>query len=710
MKQTFTTPQQALKSVFGYDHFRLDQEAIINRTLSGKDSLVIMPTGGGKSVCFQIPALLKEGVALVISPLIALMKDQVEALRANGVNAAALNSSLTDVEEREIVADIMSGELKLLYVSPEKAVSSQFMHFIGQQKLSLIAIDEAHCVSVWGNDFRPEYTQLYKLVNGFPEVPHIALTATADKATQSDISKQLQLKNSQKFLSSFERNNLSIKVLPAQDRYGHIKRFIKNRDGAGIIYCLSRKNTMDVANKLKADGYDAGFYHAGMGPKERSRVQEAFLRDEKKIICATIAFGMGIDKSNIRWVIHYSMPKNLESYYQEIGRAGRDGLPSDTLIFQGFGDYQTLRSFVTDSNADETFKEVQLAKLNRMLDYVQATSCRTNLILNYFGEFREKGCGRCDICLNPPQAFDGTVLSQKALSALKRLPEGVTISTLVDVLRGSAKSEIMSKGFQNIKTYGAGKDIGYVEWIQYVTQMINQGIVEVDYVNKHHLVVTPKGEGVLFKQKKVKLTQALTPQERKEQAKEKPKSKTAIFEEELYENLRKKRLELAKDEGVPPYVVFSDKTLKEMATERPINVDEMGEISGVGAVKLDKYGQTFIEVIEDFISENSKEVRLKGSTYIETKRLLSEGNSPEEIGQIRNLSPTTVYSHIAHLYVKNEPIDIYKYISQTEINEIAKAWEKIGRNDSLKPLFEFFKGEMEYYKLRLALSVIKKER
>lgn len=709
MNTIFSSAQDALKQVFGYDEFRLDQEKIINRTLNGLDSLVIMPTGGGKSLCYQIPALLKEGTALIISPLIALMKDQVEALKANGVKAAALNSSLNDLEKREIIASIVKGELKLLYVSPEKAVSSGFINFICQHKVSLIAIDEAHCVSVWGNDFRPEYTELHRLTNSFNNIPMLALTATADKATQSDIAQKLRLKDAEKYLSSFERSNLTIDVRPAQNRYSQIKNFIKDKDGPGIIYCLSRKNTVDISDKLKADGYSASYYHAGMSAFERDKVQERFLKDEIQIICATIAFGMGIDKSNIRWVIHYSMPKNLESYYQEIGRAGRDGLFSDTLIFQGYGDYQTLRSFITDSEAEEVYKEVQLAKLNRMRDYLQATSCRTNLILNYFGEFREKNCSRCDICLNPPQFFDGTIIAQKALSALKRIKDGITISILIDVLRGSSRNEIFQKGYHEIKTYGVGKDISYIDWVQYITQLINQGIIEVDYVNHHRLLVTPKGNAVLFENHKVDLTKAMSPEERKEQSKDRQITKKLIYEEELFEILRKKRMELAKDNDVPPYVVFSDKTLKEMAAEKPVNLESMSRISGVGAAKLDRFGKAFIEVIEDFIIENNSAVRVKGSSYLESKKLLEQGMTPEEVSRERGINVSTIYSHICQLYENTEGFDIYKYIDQDEIDIIRDAWIEIGKSQKLKDLFEHFDGEIGYDQLRLALSVFKEE-
>lgn len=604
MSEIYQNPEQALKSVFGYDSFRLTQREIITRTLSGADSLVIMPTGGGKSLCYQIPALLKAGFALVISPLIALMKDQVGALQSNGVCAEALNSTCSATKEQAIFNDIVSQRLKLLYVSPEKAVSASFMQFLKGQKLSLIAIDEAHCVSIWGNDFRPEYTQLHYLVSEFPQVPHLALTATADKATQNDIVEQLKLRKPRKFLSSFERKNLSINVLPSQKRYEKIKFFINKQKtpGAGIIYCLSRRNAEKIAEKLQSDGIISAHYHAGMPAKARSKVQEAFLRDEIQIICATIAFGMGVDKPNIRWVIHYNMPKNLESYYQEIGRAGRDGQHSRTLIFQGYGDYQTLRSFIIESNGSETFKQVQLAKLNRMRDYLQASSCRTNLILNYFGEFKNEPCGRCDICLHPPKLFDGTILAQKALSALKRLKSGVTLPTLVDVLRGSGKREILEKGYHHIKTYGAGRDTGYVEWIQYLTQMVNQGILEVDYVRQHRLLVTAKGEEILFKNKKIALSLAVPFKEKqaKTEIRKTEKNENTTENDLLFNLLKQKRSEIAKEEGVPPYVVFSDKTLREIAAHRPKNNAEMFDIFGVGQVKLKKYGNTFIDLVGEF--------------------------------------------------------------------------------------------------------------
>lgn len=410
--------KEALKQYFGYDQFRPLQEEIIERVLDKKDALVLMPTGGGKSICYQIPAIIQEGICIVVSPLIALMKDQVEGLRANGVAAAFLNSSLSGSEQMAIESQAMKGQLKLLYVSPERLLSSNFLNMLSTLSISLIAIDEAHCISAWGHDFRPEYTQLKFLKERYPDVPLIALTATADKITRKDIASQLTLNNPEYFIASFDRPNLGLTVMPGRNRYALIVDFVKKRPNqSGIIYCLSRKSTEDMASKLKNDGFSAHCYHAGLPPKIRAKAQENFINDKTTIICATVAFGMGIDKSNVRWIIHYNMPKNIESYYQEIGRAGRDGLQGDTLLFYSYGDVIQLRKFLDESGQ----KEVQLAKLKRMQQYAEAFVCRRKILLSYFGEDLAENCNNCDICQNPPRQFDGTVLAQKALSAITRL-------------------------------------------------------------------------------------------------------------------------------------------------------------------------------------------------------------------------------------------------------------------------------------------------
>lgn len=597
-----------LKDTFGYDGFRLEQEDIIRGTLNGESSLVVMPTGGGKSICYQIPAILLDGLTLVISPLIALMQDQVQGLKALGVRAEYVNSTITYEEEQNIFKSAVDKAIDLLYLSPEKAIGQHFFNFLNDVEISLIAIDEAHCVSIWGNDFRPGYAKLSSLLSRFSQVPHIALTATADSATQKDIMRQLGMDDARLFVSSFERTNLSINVMSARGRLNEIRSFVKSRPNEpGIIYALSRKSTEQIAAKLIKDGIKADFYHGRMDAVERQRVQDKFLRDDIQVICATIAFGMGIDKSNIRWVIHYNLPKNIESYYQEIGRAGRDGLNGDTLLFYSYGDVQIYREFIDNSESTPAYKKVQISKLDRMLELCQGTSCRTNIILSYFGEVKEEPCGRCDICKNPPVVFDGTLIAQKALSACKRVGEKVNMGVLIDVLRGSHKHEIVENGYHLIKTYGAGKEIGYMDWVWYITQLLNQGILSNDFSDRGNLKLTTLSEKVLFEGKKVMLT---TPIEREKATKKEEKVKNEIqdFDEELFAQLKKTRKLIAEEEGVPPYIVFSDKTLKSMAEHRPLTTEGMMDIPGVGQYKLDKYAQDFLVTIRDFRSESTPKV------------------------------------------------------------------------------------------------------
>ena len=693
--------KQLLKQYFGYDQFRPLQEEIISRTLSCKDSLVIMPTGGGKSLCYQLPALAAKGTALVISPLIALMEDQVQALRANGVSAAALNSSTTANEIREIEQELANQTLKLLYVSPERALQSNFIHFISGQNISLIAIDEAHCVSIWGNDFRPEYMHLPSLMKYFEHTPFIALTATADKATQKEIVEKLKLRDSELFLSSFERKNLTTNVLPATKRLDYITKYVKSKpEDCGIIYCLSRKSTEKVAGALEAEGIKAAYYHADISASERQDIQKSFQQDDIKVICATIAFGMGIDKSNIRYVIHHNLPKNLESYYQEIGRAGRDGLPSECILFFSYGDGQILQKFIEDSQADEVFKNVQRAKLSRMLEYGAATSCRTNFILSYFGEHRSDNCGHCDNCMHPPRSFDGTIIAQKALSAVVRMKQQTGTNMLVDVLRGSNRKDIQQLGFHKIKTFGTGSDISRDTWLSFISQLINQGFIEIDFTDNNKLKVTEIGKLVLFKGLKVKLSQVQL-----FSSKAAPKkSKKLLFEEGLMGSLKKLRKEIAQSEGVPAYVVFNDQTLQEMAAEKPLHLEQLAQISGVGKHKLNKYGEIFLKILQEETLGSNAPKNVKGKTYLATLKILQAGKSVEEVAQERGLNTLTIYSHIAYLYEKGEIENIEEYISKTICVDIGKTWEDLNKPDNLKDLFEHFRRKYEYYQLRLGVT------
>ncbi|WP_242919291.1 DNA helicase RecQ [Pontibacter liquoris] len=703
--------REALKLYFGYDQFRPMQEQIIESILQRKDVVVLMPTGGGKSICYQVPAVVLPGICVVISPLIALMKDQVEALHANGITAAYMNSSLTADEQYAIENKCLEGELKLLYVSPEKLLSSGFLSFLKRLQVSLFAVDEAHCISAWGHDFRPEYTQLKALKHQFPQVPVVALTATADKLTQKDIQGQLHLANPKVFKSSFDRPNINLTVKPGQNRFKHIEEFLARHHGQpGIIYCLSRKATESLAQKLKASGYKVTFYHAGMNPQLRSKAQEQFLRDDVQIVCATVAFGMGIDKSNVRWVIHYNLPKNIESYYQEIGRAGRDGANSDALLFYSFADVMNMRNMLSEGEGNKNQTELQLVKLERMQQFAEASACRRRILLQYFGEAMTKDCGNCDICRNPPTTFDGTLIVQKALSAIARTQEQVTMGLLVDVLRGSRNSLVLQGGFDKIKTYGAGRDIGPLDWNRYLHQMLNAGLIELAYDQNYTLKLTEQSRQVLFENRQVQLVKFEEVKQQEAEERFKPRPKKELIKDALFDRLRALRKRIADEANVPPYVVFTDSTLLEMSAERPTNKISMLAISGVGQLKYGHYGDAFINEIIDFVTEEqAKGNKLKGATHLVTFELFQKGHTPDHIAKERNLNPVTIYSHLATLYEQGYDIPIEHYVNKAEYKAIGKMLDKYGTEAKLKDLFEHLEGKYEYYKIRLAVSMYKKE-
>ena len=690
-----------LKENFGFEKFRPNQEDIINGILSGQDTLAIMPTGGGKSICFQLPALVLPGITIVISPLIALMKDQVDSLKANGIAACFINSSQSVEEQQLHIQNLIEGKVKLVYVAPESL--SYLENAFNQIKVSLIAIDEAHCISAWGHDFRPAYTNLGYLKNRFPTTPILALTATADKATRTDISQQLNLDHPKIVVASFDRKNLSLEVRPALDRVKQIIDFIKNKPNeCGIVYCLSRKTTEELAEKLQKIGINAKAYHAGLDSKLRSATQDEFINDECQVVCATIAFGMGIDKSNVRWVIHYNLPKNIEGYYQEIGRAGRDGLPSETVLFESYGDMIQLQKFASEGlNA-----EVQLAKLERMKQYADALSCRRKILLSYFGELVTENCGNCDICKNPPAFFDGTIIAQKALSAIIRLQESEALPVIVDFLRGSKNASIYDKGYQNLKTYAVGADISWQHWNQYLIQLINLGYCEIAFHQQNKIKLTPFAKKVLFEGEKVQLT---TVQKINKENPETKSKTTRNSANSLFETLRKLRSEIAKQEEVPAYIIFNDATLRQLEAERPMSDEEFLNIDGVGKAKLEKYGDAFIKTIIEF--QKSKTVRTKkeGSTYKETLELLQSGLTVEEIAAKRNLGFSTITSHLAKLYSDGHPIDLSSYISEEEIAKIAAAKIKLESPNALKPYFDYFEEQIAYDKIRIGLAIIEKK-
>lgn len=690
-----------LKENFGFEKFRPNQEDIINCVLSGKDTLAIMPTGGGKSICFQLPALLFPGITIVISPLIALMKDQVDSLKANGIEACFINSSQTENERQFFIERLQSNFIKLVYIAPE---SLSFLdNIFNSLAISLIAIDEAHCISAWGHDFRPAYTNLGYLKNRFPSTPILALTATADKATRKDISDQLNLMHPTIFVASFDRKNLSLEVRPALDRVKQIIDFIKEKPNeAGIVYCLSRKTTEELAEKLQKVGVNAKAYHAGLDNKIRSKTQDEFINDDCQVVCATIAFGMGIDKSNVRWVIHYNLPKNIEGYYQEIGRAGRDGLPSETVLFESYGDMIQLQKFASQG----LNTEVQLAKLERMKQYADALSCRRKILLSYFGELVTENCGNCDICKNPPLFFDGTVIAQKALSTIIRLKESEPLPVIIDFLRGSKNAYIFEKEYQNLKTYGVGSDISWYDWNQYLIQLINLGYCEIAFHQQNKIRLTAFAKKVLFEAEKVQLTTVQKTNIDKQEVKEK-KSKSVA--NSLFEILRKLRYEISKEEEVPAYVIFSDAALRQMETERPMSDQELLAIDGVGKAKLEKYGDAFIKAIIDFQKTKTVRKKKEGSTYKETLELYQSGLSVDAIAEKRKLGLSTIMSHLAKLYLDGVSIDLKAFVTNEEVNQIAVAKRKLESPAALKPYFDYFEEKMDYGKIRLALAILEKE-
>ena len=604
------TALETLKSYYGYDSFRPLQEEIINHVLQHKDALVLMPTGGGKSICFQIPALMMEGTAIVVSPLISLMKDQVETLVANGIAAEALNSANDEIANRQITERCLRGEIKLLYISPERLIT-ELGWMKTMLKVSLFAIDEAHCISQWGHDFRPEYSQLGNLHELFPDVPIMALTATADKITRSDIIEQLRLQNAETFISSFDRPNLSLDVrrgYSAKEKLRTITNLIQRHQGdSGIIYCLAKKTTETVAEKLRKEGFSVGVYHAGLPTDERNRIQEDFINDRIQVVCATVAFGMGINKSNVRFIVHYNLPKTIENYYQEIGRGGRDGLPCETILFYNLQDIITLRHFAEESGQ----REINTEKLQRMQEYAEAQICRRRILLNYFGETSDMNCCNCDVCQTPPTTFDGTELVQKALSAIIRTDEQIGFTLAIDILHGNFSPELVSRGYNQIKTFAAGRDVPVRDWRDYLLQMLQMGYIEIAYNEDNHLHVTPLGQDVLHGKAKVQLVvvsrEARTRGRQKQTAEEATTTASATTEHmELFEQLKTLRKEIANENNYPAYVVMSDKSLHALATDMPTTLSAFGNTYGIGEHKCNTYGERFIGLIQQYVSAHQK--------------------------------------------------------------------------------------------------------
>jgi ATP-dependent DNA helicase RecQ len=705
----------ALKKNFGYDAFRPLQADIIRAAYNRRDTLVLMPTGGGKSICFQVPAITLEGICIVISPLIALMKDQVEGLIANGVPAAFMNSSQGTAEALEVEEAALAGYLKLLYVSPEKLVSSNFRRLLSRIKISLFAIDEAHCISSWGHDFRPEYTQLRFLKDQYPQIPIMALTATADKLTRKDIVDQLGLDQPEVFIASFDRPNISLQVRPGQRRFEQIVEFLREHPGqSGIIYCLARKTCEDLAAKLNAKGFKAAFYHADIPATKRSQVQDDFINDRVPIVCATIAFGMGIDKSNVRFVVHYNLPRSLEGYYQEIGRAGRDGLAAKALLFFSFADVTTYREMFEQGDGAPEQKELKIAKLNRMFQFAESPTCRRQTVLNYFGEPYSDHCGNCDVCENPPRQFDGTTAIQKALSCMLRANETVGMNMLIDILRGSQRREIFENKYHEIKTYGAGKEYSYEEWLFLLSQMLHMGLIEIAYDDFSRLKVTPAGKSVLFDGMQMQMALPVDKEKIKKAKEEKmasfkTKTQTQVFREELFDLLVATRRQLAQKQGVPPYLIFSDATLQDMAEKKPISDAEILRISGVGERKLQLYGDAFLAEIRKFVLEKKESgANIAGSTILVTWESYRDGETVEEIAQSRNLSTITIMNHLAIMYERGESIDFSRWVGPEEMDIIQGALTLFDEPYQMKEIHEHFKERFNYEKIRWAIADYKR--
>ena len=713
--------REILKHRFGYDEFRMNQEAAIEALLSKKDCVVLMPTGGGKSLCYQIPALMFDGLTVVISPLIALMKDQVDALKANGVEAAFLNSTQTAEEQVEVFRDVGSGKLKLLYVAPERLLQSgdQFLDFLRGINISLFAIDEAHCISSWGHDFRPEYLRLARLKREFPDVPLIALTATADKLVRKDIIERLNVQNAELFISSFNRPNIYYAVEPKRNSYGQLLKYLdKRKDESGIIYCLSRNSVDSLAADLRDEGFSALSYHAGLNKTTRDKHQESFLKDETKIIVATIAFGMGIDKSNVRFVVHMDLPKNVESYYQETGRAGRDGLRSDALLFFSWADVIKLKGFAeVEGNAAQS--EIMLRKLDTMGKFGDLRTCRRRFLLNYFSEVMAVDCGNCDNCITVFERFDGTVIAQKALSAVYRTGQRFGMSYLIDFLRGSQARTIRDE-HKNIKTYGVGADISKDNWFDYFKDLIAQGFLAQTEGQYPVIVLTEKSTDVLAGTTPIQLIKVKVKEEKKTRL---VADISHPYIRALFDNLRQVRSTFAKSENVPPYVVFSDATLVEMATYLPQNDWELRKISGVGDLKFDKYGADFLKEIKDYCLKNGEVSRIDlksqkrerkqrtkrdatgKDTYRTSLDMFRDGKPIPEIARTRGLAVSTIENHLAR-FIATDEVSLEQFVSLDKVEPIRAAILKFADSNALSPIKEFLGEDYTYGEIRAVMATM----
>ncbi len=709
-------PEETLLKVFGFKSFRHPQKEIVEGVIRGEDAFVIMPTGGGKSLCFQVPALHRPGVGIVVSPLISLMKDQVDALRANGVKAAFYNSSLAETEARRVLAELHNRELDLIYVAPERLMSELFLERLKELEIALFAIDEAHCVSQWGHDFRPEYVQLGRLRRLFPGVPMIALTATADPQTRGDIIDRLGLQGAACHVAGFDRPNIRYTVTAKQKPFAQLTTFLAGRGGdeAGIVYALSRKRVEGIAERLKEAGIAAAPYHAGLPDGERSRVQEAFQRDELQVVVATVAFGMGIDKPNVRFVVHYDLPKNIESYYQETGRAGRDGLPAEALLLFGYGDIAVARGLIENGgNAEQN--RIELHKLNAMVGFAEAATCRRRVLLGYFGTEHSADCGNCDICLNPPERYDATEEAQKALSCVYRVGQRFGMGHAIDVLRGSQNQRIQALGHDELSTYGIGRDLSADVWGSIFRQLVHLGYLEQDLAAYSVLRLTAKARPLLRGEERLTLAR---PRKKEIPAQKAPRTTATggAYDEGLFHSLRALRKRLADAAGVPPFVVFGDSTLTEMAQVRPLDVESLLCISGVGVHKLGRYGADFLAVIREHCGlapappdpvPQAPPVRPElGDTQLESWRLHQEGLNLEEIAARRGLTENTVTGHLEALIQAGKPVDMDLLVVAGHRGMIEAKIRELGGNSPLKPVKEMLPDSISYGEIRLVRAAL----
>ena len=719
-----TAPLSILKSRFGHDSFLPLQEEIIDNVLARRDGLVLMPTGGGKSLCYQLPALIFDGVTLVISPLIALMKDQVDALNANGISARFINSSLPASEIRNVQTQVWRGQAKILYVAPERLTLPGFRSFLHNIDLSLIAIDEAHCISEWGHEFRPDYRNLRQLRQDFPDVPVIALTATATKRVREDIIVQLGLQRGEVFLSSFNRANLSYSVRPKSGAGEALISLLKQRvNQSTIIYCFSRRETENIAEDLNAQGMSARPYHAGLDGETRRRTQEDFIRDRVPIIVATIAFGMGIDKPDIRLVVHYSLPKSLEGYYQETGRAGRDGLPSECVLFYAYAD-RAKQDYFVDRIDDESERDNARQKLTKMVEFAQLPTCRRRFILEYFGEqWTEVSCGGCDVCLRSGEEFDASEIAQKILSAVIRTGERFGANHVIQVLIGSRAKRVLELGHDQLSVHGIAKDFGLPQLRDFIGQLQARGLLARSDGQYPTLAVTARGREFLKNRQTISLLAPANADDEQgaEPSRASSPAATIEYDENLFEELRALRKRLADARDVPSFVVFGDVSLRQMAAAFPQSMEEFSRISGVGKVKLEQYGPEFLEVIRSYVEANGlpdrrnivptdqQPKRRRGTTHDATMELLSKGMSVSQIAQQRNLAETTIIRHLEIMVAQGVHLDIEDLMPSGErLHSIVEAFDVYG-NSILRPVWEFLGTEYTYDELRLVRMYLRQE-